>query len=129
MRALVSCLNVSLCGLSDGRGTDENGSESPPIFSDSWLYDEAGSGVTGGEGFDSFGGGGCYPPNPAFRVASALAAFPTMPCDWDMSEARWEFMSAFPPQNSPSADLATGDFCELDVIWSFGEISFLSLLA
>ncbi|KAL5961602.1 hypothetical protein TSMEX_010668 [Taenia solium] len=120
LRALVSCLNTSLCRLSDGRGREEIGSESPPIFSDSWLYDDAGSRIIGGEDFDSCGGGGCYPPNPAFRVASVLAAFPTMPCDWDMSEARWEFMSAFPFQSSPSVDLTTGGFCELDVIWSFG---------
>ncbi|VDK50567.1 unnamed protein product [Taenia asiatica] len=120
MRALVSCLNTSLCRLSDGRGTEEIGGDSPPIFSDSWLCDDAGSRIIGGEGFDSCGGGGCYPPNPAFRAASVLAAFPTMPCDWDMSEARWEFMSAFPFQSSPSVDLTTGGFCELDVIWSFG---------
>ncbi|KAL5110330.1 hypothetical protein TcWFU_004970 [Taenia crassiceps] len=120
LRALVSCLNTSLCGLPDGGSTDETGSELPLIFSDSWLYNDAGSGVIGGEGFNSCGGRGCYPPNPAFRVASVLAAFPAMPCDWDMSEARWEFMSAFPSQNSPSADLTTGDFCELDVIWSLG---------
>ncbi|KAH9283133.1 Nuclear pore complex protein [Echinococcus granulosus] len=115
LRALVSCLNTSLCELSDSRGTDETGSESPPVFSDAWLYDDSGTGTIVDEGFDSCGGRGggvCYPPNPTLRVASALTAFPTMPCDWDMSEARWEFMAAFPSQKSPSADLMPGAFCQ-----------------
>ncbi|VDM15815.1 unnamed protein product [Hydatigera taeniaeformis] len=122
LRALVSCLNTSLCELYDARSTGETNRESPPIFSDSWLYEDGEAGIIGDEGFDFCGGGsgGCYPPNPALKAASALAAFPTMPCDWDMGDTRWEFMSAFPSQNSPSIDLTTVDFCELDVIWSFG---------
>ena len=94
-----------------------------PIFSDTWLYEEnAGDDA---EVLGCPGSSGCYPPHPALKVARSLAAFPLMPCDWDMVEARWELMAAFPPDvtavSHTSADLMRGALHELDVVWSLGE--------
>uniref|UniRef100_A0A5K3FVW7 Mediator of RNA polymerase II transcription subunit 5 n=1 Tax=Mesocestoides corti TaxID=53468 RepID=A0A5K3FVW7_MESCO len=105
LRALVSCLSTSMEDLPDTSGV-----ESVPIFSDAWLNTDTAGDIAG---VDSGSWRGPLQPHPSLKVARTLAAFPIMPSDWDMAEARWEAMAAFPPS---SLSETTGVSREADVI-------------
>lgn len=96
LQALVSCLSAA--PEFDAPGTMK---PAEPIFSDAWICTTAN--VTAADTqqrvLRSGGGSSHLAPHPALAVARACAAFPTIPADWDLTEARWESMAAFPRES------------------------------
>lgn len=121
MRALVSCLSTSLYDMTACHEFSSIADvESPPIFSDSWLYEDASDeSVDGGYNLAAT----CvYAPHPAFKTAHLLASFPTVRGNWTTEEiSRWEFMTTFTAtQGDAVSEIVKGSLRELDSMWSFG---------
>ncbi|KAM3173234.1 hypothetical protein ACTXT7_012909 [Hymenolepis weldensis] len=121
LRALVSCLSTTLYDMTACHESSPIADvESPPIFSDSWLYEDASDeSVDGGYNLAAT----CvYAPHPAFKTAHLLASFPTVRGNWTTEEiSRWEFMTTFTAtQGNSISEIVKGSLRELDSMWSFG---------
>ncbi|VDO06336.1 unnamed protein product [Rodentolepis nana] len=120
LRALVSCLSTSIYDMSDCHELSSITEVEVPIFSDSWLYDDApDESVDGGYKLATTS---VYAPHPAFKAAHLLASFPTVRWNWTTEEiSRWELMTTFAPtQGNAISEMVKGNIMELDSMWSFG---------